>query len=404
MKSKIILCLALVLSGNLILSRADETNTITSTNLSVAKIVNPQGTVDLPKLGHAIFREQSSSFTLQVPIESRKSGEPMSNSTNLDLQVWLLKTDGTSIPQSESPTVISVWSFGDYSTDYMFYHFPKVLLNELTGVVISMNGKLYCHEIEKDSGEPSSPQDEGDIFQISPTNIASSPVSVQVTNWDSSEWFTIFYKADKASDKFIDARLEISDAGSIISSTPAPKTWTTNGFRFHFNTGYVWPFRFKIIETAHDGEKPMPGFYGYWFYLRDFATNVSTSNIEKIVHSFDAKSCGIIIPELNAPVDFTEQPTQYTVQLSVGGFRDDEKYTVPKADELHRQVWLLRPDGTSIPQWHKPIVIGNGNGGFMNFYLVSTFQRKATDEVAGMVVSINGKLFCRKLPDDWNKP
>ena len=35
MKPKLLLCLALVLSGNLILTRADETNTVTSTNLSV---------------------------------------------------------------------------------------------------------------------------------------------------------------------------------------------------------------------------------------------------------------------------------------------------------------------------------------------------------------------------------
>ncbi|MEY2466972.1 MAG: hypothetical protein QOD03_1493 [Verrucomicrobiota bacterium] len=154
MNPKLILCLALVLSGGLVLSRANGTNAITLTNLSVAKIVNPQGSVDLPKLGHAIFREQSSGFSLQVPIGSRKNGEPMSNSNNLDLQVWLLKTDGTSIPQSSKPSVVSIGGFGDYSNDYMFYMFQKVPLSELSGVVVSMNGKLYCHEIEKSQGKP----------------------------------------------------------------------------------------------------------------------------------------------------------------------------------------------------------------------------------------------------------
>ena len=149
MKTKIILGLALVLSGGFILSRAGGTNTITSTNLSVAKIVNPQGSVDLPKLGHAIFREQSSGFSLQVPIGIRKDGEPMSNSRNLDLQVWLLKTDGTSIPQLDKPSVISI-----NSNDYMFYMFQKVPLSELSGVVVSMSGKLYCHETEKSRGKP----------------------------------------------------------------------------------------------------------------------------------------------------------------------------------------------------------------------------------------------------------
>jgi hypothetical protein len=154
MKPKIILCLALVLSGDYILSRAGETNAITSTNLSVAKIVNPQVSVDLPKLGHAIFTEQSPNFFLQVPIGYRKNGEPMSNSSNLDLQVWLLKTDGTSIPQSAKQSSVSVGSIGVDSTDYLIYQFSQVPVDELSGVVVSMNGKLYCHEIEKNQSKP----------------------------------------------------------------------------------------------------------------------------------------------------------------------------------------------------------------------------------------------------------
>jgi hypothetical protein len=47
MNSKLILCLALVLNGSFILSDANETNIIASTNSSTAKIVNPQGRVDL---------------------------------------------------------------------------------------------------------------------------------------------------------------------------------------------------------------------------------------------------------------------------------------------------------------------------------------------------------------------
>lgn len=150
----LILRLALVLSGSLISSQADQTNAIATTNLSTLEIVNPQGSVDLPKLGHAIFREQSSNFSLQVPIGGRKNGEPMSNPSNLNLQAWLLKTDGTSIPQSESPSEMSIGSIGDYSTDYMVYHFSKVPINELSGVVVGVNGKLYCHEIEKSRRKP----------------------------------------------------------------------------------------------------------------------------------------------------------------------------------------------------------------------------------------------------------
>ena len=135
MKPKLLLCLTLALGGGFVLSYADETNAMTSTNLSVAKIVSPQASVDLPKLGQAIFREQSSSVSLQVPIGGRKNGEPMSNPSKLDLQAWILKTGGTSILQSGSPSEISIGSIGDYSTDYMLYEFSKVPANELAGVV-----------------------------------------------------------------------------------------------------------------------------------------------------------------------------------------------------------------------------------------------------------------------------
>ena len=156
MKTKIIPCLALVLSGIFISSHSDEINAIASMNLSVAKIANPQGSVDLPKLGHAIFTEQASNFFLQVPIGSRRNGEklPESNSNTLNLQVWVLKMDGSSIPQLDKPSVISIGSIGDYSTDYMLYQFPKVPVSELSGVVVCLNGKLYCHEIEKSRSKP----------------------------------------------------------------------------------------------------------------------------------------------------------------------------------------------------------------------------------------------------------
>jgi hypothetical protein len=154
MNPKLILCLALVLSGGFIVSRADETNAIASTNSPIVKIVNFKGSIDLPKLGQAIFREQSSSFSLQVPIGGRKNAEPMSDSSNLDLQVWLLRTDGTSIPQLRKPSEGSIGSIGDYSTDYMFYEFQKVPVSELSGIVVSLSGKLYCHEIEKNQSKP----------------------------------------------------------------------------------------------------------------------------------------------------------------------------------------------------------------------------------------------------------
>ena len=402
MKFKLSLWLAVALSSGFVLSRAAGENAIQATNIPAVKIVNPQGSVDLPKLGQAIFREQASGLSLQVPVGFREHGKRMDRK-NPVLRAWLLKADGTSIAQLSKPAVVSIGAMADFSTDYMFYEFQKVPADELAGVALSLNGKFYCHEVEMSNREPSGPsRSEGTIFQISPANISNSPISVQVTNWDSSQWFTVFYRADKTSDKFLNALLEISDAGSVISSGPVQKSWITNGFRFYFNTGYVWPFKFKIIEKAHQGETPMPGFFGYWFYLRDFATN-PVANVNQTVRIVDGWMRDITMGGLNEPVSLTEQSEQFTVQMAVATYRNDEKYTVPKANELHRQVWLLRPDGTSIPQSRKPVVVGYGNGGSMTLNLMFTFPRKLTNEVAGIVASVNGKLFCQGLPSDWNQ-
>ena len=64
-------------------------------------------------------------------------------------QVWLLKTDGTQVPHCARPFVFSVGALGDHATDYQFHAFPKVPVGELAGVVVSFNGRLYCHEIRK---------------------------------------------------------------------------------------------------------------------------------------------------------------------------------------------------------------------------------------------------------------
>jgi len=392
---------ALVL-GSFVICHATGTDGIVSTN-ALVKIVSPQVSVDLPKLGHAIFREQASGFSLQVPIGFRENGN-RTDTNRTDLQVWLLRTDGTVIPPLGNPSLIIL-----DSTEYRFYEFSKVPADELSGVVASLNGKFYCREIEWSNHPPAAARNGGDIFQITPANIAESPISVRVTNWDSSERFTVFYKTDKTLDRFLDARLEVSDAGSIISSEPLRKVWATNGFKFEFNTGFVWPFKFKLIEAAHDGEKAMTGFSGYWFYLRNFDTNVSAiapsvAAFEKTTRSVDGRVGSILMPDLGEPLAFNEQPTQFTLQITVDTSRDNEKHTVPKANELHRQAWLLRPDGTAIPQIQKPQVGGVGNGGFTSYYLVFTFPRKSTNEVGGIAVSVNGKLYCRELPSVWNTP
>lgn len=118
----------------------------TNMNLADIKIVSPQG-ISLNGCGPAIFTEQSSCFSVQVPMGFLKNWKERSNKDVA--QVWLLRKDGTLVPQIAEPFVYSLGTFGDYATDYQFYTFPKVVADELASVVVNCNGRLYCHELKK---------------------------------------------------------------------------------------------------------------------------------------------------------------------------------------------------------------------------------------------------------------
>jgi len=390
---------ALVL-GNCIFSCAG-TNAIAATNLPDAKIVSPQESVYLPGLGSAIFMKQSAGFSLQIPVGFRKGGKKISasNTNTVKVRAWLLKTDGTSVPQSIRPSLITLGTIADYSTDYLFYEFSKVPANELVGAVVSLNGKLYCHQIETSDHEPSIAPPDGNLFQISPTNISQSPLSVQVADVDHFEHFTVFYKTDKAiSDKFLYAWQELSDGDSVISSEPVTYVWTTNGARFEFGGGNVWPFKFKIIEKQHRGETAMPGYSGYWFYLRDFVTNTLTeTRAVRVDNVKDCQDMVITMPDLNESIFFTKQAEQYTVQLVITEYPGNAYRPMPQVDELHRQVWVLPADGTAIPQVQPPDTIGIGNSGWTSDRLIFKFPRKQGEDAVGVVVSLDGRLYCREM-------
>ena len=115
-------------------------------NSSNAKIISPQG-IQLNGAGSAIFREQSACFSVQVPVGFLKNWKERKDAKTS--QVWLLKIDGTQVPQCARPFVFSMGTLGDHATDYQFYMFPKVPKEELASIIVSYNGRLYCHEIGK---------------------------------------------------------------------------------------------------------------------------------------------------------------------------------------------------------------------------------------------------------------
>jgi hypothetical protein len=116
-------------------------------NLASVKIVSPQG-IQLNGSGSAIFRGQSSCFSVQVPMGFLKNWKDRKDADMV--QVWLLRADGTQVPQCAEPFVFSIRTLGEHARDYQFYTFPKVPDNELASVIVSYNGRLYCHEIKKD--------------------------------------------------------------------------------------------------------------------------------------------------------------------------------------------------------------------------------------------------------------
>ncbi len=362
-------------------------------------MVNPQESVSLPGLGPAIFRKQSLGFSLQIPVGGGRGVARIPASSTNKVQAWLLKTDGTVVPQSAKPSMITLGEFANFSTDYQLYSFTNVPVNELAGVVVSLNGKLYCHQLEMSGHKLSiAPLDEN-LVRVSPANITNYPLSVSVTNFDNYEHITVVYKADQAVfDKFFTARGELSDGDAVISSEPIKSIWTTNGMTFGCGGGYVWPFKIKIIEKNHRGETAMPGQSGYWFYERDFVTNLPMRTNAIQVYN-GGETSDLRISGLNEPIVLTTQSRQYTVQLEIAdypihgfsGFRP-----MPKVSELHRQAWLLWADGTIFPA-RPPQNAGVGNGGWESERLIFQFPRKEGDDAVGIAVSIGGNLYCLAL-------
>jgi hypothetical protein len=165
---------------------------------------------------------------------------------------------------------------------------------------------------------------------------------------------------------------------------------------------------------SHEAQNhPMPHSHSLIFgsafifaFVNPFACRGDAMNIvhDQISGMGDVPTIDIKLAGLDGQIFLTEQPTLFTVQMVVASYRDDERHATPEVSELHRQVWLVRTDGTSIPQSIKPDVIGISNGGYVDESLIFTFQKKSTNEVAGIVMSVGGKWYCRAIEMNQSKP
>jgi hypothetical protein len=110
------------------------------------------------------------------------------------------------------------------------------------------------------------------------------------------------------------------------------------------------------------------------------------------------------MPGGSGSVLMSEEPTLYLVQLRVGGGSSFEKRPPPDVSSLGLQVWLLKADGTTIHQHDKPTLIGIGNAGFDTDYMIYTFDNVPSNELAGIVLLVKGKLYCREINDSMIGP
>ena len=141
MKPKLLLCLALVLSGGLFGFAIS----------SQAQVSKPQVvSLAVPGRFHeVIFYEQTNLYSVAIIWGGQKATEPdrQPDADIRNLQVWLLQPDGTCIPQNTEPGFVWMGKWGMVN-DEMIFSFTRYPTNQVAGVVLRYRGKLYCKEIE----------------------------------------------------------------------------------------------------------------------------------------------------------------------------------------------------------------------------------------------------------------
>jgi hypothetical protein len=106
------------------------------------------------RLGPLVVSDQSACITVQVPVEARLQApigavdtRPSPDATKLGLQVWILKADGTVVPQQSADRGGSMIGGAGAENWFVMFQFTKVPLAEITGIVFRKDGKLYSEEI-----------------------------------------------------------------------------------------------------------------------------------------------------------------------------------------------------------------------------------------------------------------
>jgi hypothetical protein len=89
-----------------------------------------------------------------------------------------------------------------------------------------------------------------------------------------------------------------------------------------------------------------------------------------------------------------ETPADIGVRVDGGWWRDDEM--IQRAvSGMTIQVWLLSTDGRALAQKAKPINVQYAGSLFDS--MIFSFEHVPTNELAGIVLGVNGKLYVREI-------
>lgn len=106
------------------------------------------------------------------------------------------------------------------------------------------------------------------------------------------------------------------------------------------------------------------------------------------------RTLGIKLPGKVESVIWSIQKSTATVQVILPSVPGDK----PLPPVPATQAWLLRSDGTTIPQSAKPSTAAIGMGGAVTQSVCYAFPTSASAEAVAVVVAIDGRYFAEPLP------
>lgn len=127
------------------------------------------------------------------------------------------------------------------------------------------------------------------------------------------------------------------------------------------------------------------------------ALRAQTRQPPRVLPSFEPLTDGVSITVVEQP-DTGTQPAFILVQLSGQSTPNGKTNPNPKPlSGMAIQLWLLRTDGTAVPQHGKPGFVGLSNMGEVTDMMSLLFEDAPTKDLAGVVVSVNGKFYVREI-------